>query len=143
MATNKLIKPTNVTVQIPAFTDQPDQRVNSNCIDKSIDGINTLSDQIGKINKAVYATTASYGGAGSVSVDLSGYNAVIVMARNSDVDNTLSSVVIPVGRVGRIWNAANNYYRDVTVSATGISWTVSSHPSYPNVAATPQLIIAI
>lgn len=46
MATSKLIKPTNVTVSIPAFTDQPDQRVNSNCIDKSIDGINTLSDQI-------------------------------------------------------------------------------------------------
>lgn len=49
MATSKLIKPTNVTVSIPAFTDQPDQRVNSNCIDKSIDGINALSDQIGTI----------------------------------------------------------------------------------------------
>lgn len=49
MATSKLIKPTNVTVSIPAFTDQPDQRVNSNCIDKSIDGINALSDQIGNV----------------------------------------------------------------------------------------------
>ena len=48
MATSKLIKPTNVTVQIPEFTDQPDQRVNSNCIDKGIDGINSLSDQIAK-----------------------------------------------------------------------------------------------
>lgn len=49
MATSKLIKPTNVTVSIPEFTDQPDQRVNSNCIDKSIDGINTLSDQIANL----------------------------------------------------------------------------------------------
>lgn len=57
MATSKLIKPTNVTVSIPAFTDQPDQRVNSNCIDKSIDGINTLSDQIG--NMIVYVQTSS------------------------------------------------------------------------------------
>lgn len=57
MATNKLIKPTNVTVSIPAFTDQPDQRVNSNCIDKSIDGINALSDQIA--NLIVYVQTSS------------------------------------------------------------------------------------
>ena len=33
MATNKTITPTNVTVSVPAFTDQPDQRVNSNCIE--------------------------------------------------------------------------------------------------------------
>lgn len=46
MATSKLLKPTNVTISIPAFTDQPDQRVNSNCIDKEADAINSLSDQI-------------------------------------------------------------------------------------------------
>ena len=45
MATSKLLKPTNVTISIPEFTDQPDQRVNSNCIDKEADAINTLSDQ--------------------------------------------------------------------------------------------------
>ena len=46
MATSKLLKPTNVTISIPEFTDQPDQRVNSNCIDKSADAINTLSEQM-------------------------------------------------------------------------------------------------
>ena len=46
MATNKLLKPTNVTIAIPAFTDQPDQRVNSNCIDKEADAINALNDHI-------------------------------------------------------------------------------------------------
>lgn len=48
MATSKLLKPTNVTIQIPEFTDQPDQRVNSNCIDKAADAINALNDKIAK-----------------------------------------------------------------------------------------------
>jgi len=46
MAT-KTLKPTNVTISIPEFTDQPDQRVNSNCIDKEADAINALSEQMG------------------------------------------------------------------------------------------------
>lgn len=46
MATSKLLKPTNVTISIPEFTDQPDQRVNSNCIDKEADAINALSEQL-------------------------------------------------------------------------------------------------
>lgn len=41
MATNKTINPTNQTVSIPAFTDQPDIRVITNDIDKTIDGVNT------------------------------------------------------------------------------------------------------
>lgn len=49
MATSKLLKPTNVTISIPEFTDQPDQRVNSNCIDKEADAINSLSEQIGNL----------------------------------------------------------------------------------------------
>ena len=44
MATSKTIKPTNVSVNIPAMTDAPDQSVNSNCIDKIIDGVNSLYD---------------------------------------------------------------------------------------------------
>ena len=62
MATSKLLKPTNVTISIPEFTDQPDQRVNSNCIDKEADAINTLSEQIANINNKIitmYETTIS------------------------------------------------------------------------------------
>ena len=62
MATSKLLKPTNVTISIPEFTDQPDQRVNSNCIDKEADAINTLSEQIGicvLVSKAI-TTTSGY-----------------------------------------------------------------------------------
>ena len=46
MATSKTLTPTNVTIQIPEFTDQPDQRVNSNCIDKEADAINALNNNI-------------------------------------------------------------------------------------------------
>lgn len=56
MATSKLLKPTNVTISIPEFTDQPDQRVNSNCIDKEADAINSLNDQI----VTEYTDTASF-----------------------------------------------------------------------------------
>ena len=57
MATSKTLTPTNVTIQIPAFTDKPDQRVNSNCIDKEADAINALSDQIAnKVYRSGIAT---------------------------------------------------------------------------------------
>lgn len=43
MATNKTIQPTNVTVQIPAMSDQPNMSVPANAIDKSIDAINKIA----------------------------------------------------------------------------------------------------
>lgn len=45
MATSKTLTPTNVTISIPEFTDQPDQRVNSNCIDKLSDAVNALNSK--------------------------------------------------------------------------------------------------
>ena len=59
MATSKLLKPTNVTISIPAFTDQPDQRVNSNCIDKEADAINSLSDQIANLSVQIRPSAES------------------------------------------------------------------------------------
>ena len=50
MATSKTLTPTNVTIQIPAFTDQPDQRVNSNCIDKEADAINALNSNLASLS---------------------------------------------------------------------------------------------
>lgn len=56
MATSKLLKPTNVTISIPEFTDQPDQRVNSNCIDKEADAINSLSEHKAEFNTTIKDT---------------------------------------------------------------------------------------
>ena len=46
MATSKTLAPTNVTISIPAMTDQPDASVFSNCVDKEADAINALNSQI-------------------------------------------------------------------------------------------------
>ena len=103
MATSKLLKPTNVTISIPEFTDQPDQRVNSNCIDKEADAINTLSEQITKVDGRVYKisiqpngtklldSTADHqivlllgflGGVGCVAILIRKFTTVIESAKN-------------------------------------------------------------
>ena len=46
MATSKTLAPTNVTISIPAMTDQPDASVFSNCVDKEADAINALNSQL-------------------------------------------------------------------------------------------------
>lgn len=56
MATSKTLAPTNVTISIPAMTDQPDASVFSNCVDKEADAINTLNSQIGDIDWATNGT---------------------------------------------------------------------------------------
>ena len=45
MATSKTLKPTNVTISIPAMSDRPNQSVNSNCIDKLADAVNLTHDK--------------------------------------------------------------------------------------------------
>ena len=59
MATSKTLKPTNVTISIPAFTDQPDQRVISNCIDEEADAINALNTKVQARNATGIVTCAS------------------------------------------------------------------------------------
>lgn len=59
MATSKTLTPTNVTIYIPEFTDQPDQRVNSNCIDKEADAINALDSRTTVIGTIVEKTVSN------------------------------------------------------------------------------------
>lgn len=72
MATSKTLTPTNVTIQIPAMTDAPDQSVNSNCIDKLGDAVNTLNSQISTFIKVENgsATIASIAAGGIASTDI-------------------------------------------------------------------------
>ena len=46
MATSKTLAPTNVTISIPAMTDQPSASVLANCADKEADAINALNSQL-------------------------------------------------------------------------------------------------
>lgn len=70
MATSKTLAPTNVTISIPAMTDQPDASVFSNCVDKEADAINALnSNKQNKVQTAnVSGTTDS---TGDINVQLS------------------------------------------------------------------------
>ena len=88
MATSKTLAPTGVTIQIPEFTDQPDQRVNSNCIDKEADAINALNNNITTLTnaKVLYGTFSTDN---TAQIDLSKYNYIVL---NASIDN---NVVIP------------------------------------------------
>ena len=48
MATSKTLTPTNVTISIPAMTDQPNASVFANCVDKEADAINALNSKFVK-----------------------------------------------------------------------------------------------
>ena len=96
MATSKLIKPTNVTVSIPEFTDQPDQRVNSNCIDKIIDGVNSLNDQIANFVKRREVILEP----GALSAGASGYLTGTAPEETGYKPWTLEYVPASIGSVG-------------------------------------------
>ena len=98
MATSKLLKPTNVTISIPEFTDQPDQRVNSNGLDKEADAINALSEQIGKVITLDRNTSkvGTFTNVSAVSVKnvlcISGYFTVSSAAALNDILFTVTGI---------------------------------------------------
>lgn len=85
MATSKVLAPTNVTIQIPEFTDQPDQRVNSNCLDKEADAINALNTQI--TPQAITVT----GGTGITITDNASYKCGRIVCLNFKASGSISS----------------------------------------------------
>jgi hypothetical protein len=115
MATSKLLKPTNVTISIPAGTDVPDQSVASNCLDKEADAINALSDQIARFSPTSYDTLlnssiavsgdSSWHSAAQATVSFTNYKYIVV-------------TVLPHGAIGNtfvihydVLNAAGLDYR--------------------------------
>jgi len=112
MATTKTLKPTNVTISIPEFTDQPDQRVNSNGLDKEADAINALSEQIvpfvtsktwGNFTKPTLSNGTHYGD-GCNYLKIGCFVVVIISVQfDSPPSNallwTMPSGYIPVGSV--------------------------------------------
>ena len=56
MATSKILAPTNVTISIPAMTDQPNASVLANCADKEADAINALNSQLANPANVAYTS---------------------------------------------------------------------------------------
>ena len=133
MATNKLIKPTNVTVQIPAFTDQPDQRVNSNCIDKSIDGINTLSDQIANYIKSYNVTMDNTGSLAS------GATKTVTKLISSFIDSGYTVIAV----IPRYSGDDQFCFTNVSYNTTEISATVRNVSSSADSGSPSVFVIAV
>jgi len=123
MATSKTLTPTNVTIQIPEFTDQPDQRVNSNCIDKEADAINSLNTAIGNLTNAqsvndtntaistgLYKTNSS-----ASNTPYSGYWAILVNAYGQSdtsqiaVNINTSDIYVRTYHDGTTWTSWNQF----------------------------------
>ena len=107
MATSKTLTPTNVTIQIPAFADKPDQRANSNCIDKEADAINALSDHIA--TKVYDLVSGSITRVISGNVVMVNFNNASLSADGIDIGVTVASSVfyatMPLG--GFVRNAGS------------------------------------
>lgn len=102
MATSKTLTPTNVTIQIPEFTDQPDQRVNSNCIDKEADAINALNSKIpNPVNtKSGFSSSEIFGSGSSNTFVVRGY-------LNSTTNNYLQLAIQGNNKVASLIRATN------------------------------------
>ena len=100
MATSKTLAPTNVTISIPAMTDQPNASVLANCADKEADAINALNSQL---------TTKN----GTVTAAQSGSSVANFAVRQS------GNVVTVNGYISGLTINANTYTHIATVS--GIS----------------------
>ena len=87
MATSKTLKPTNVSISIPAFTDQPDQRLNTNCIDKEADAINALAD---KLSTASVKKCATANGTVTFEIPHGHYAIVLYAGHMSSVYNAVT-----------------------------------------------------
>jgi hypothetical protein len=130
MATTKTLKPTNVTISIPEFTDQPDQRVNSNCIDKEADAINSLSDQIANIlNWKVYKQIGtSNGSKSSIAITLPNSSSGKIMVSADSIARNFEAMyrVTSGGSV-----AINEIVKgsQVTVSTSGATITITTSNS--------------
>lgn len=91
MATSKTLTPTNVTIQIPDFTDRPDQRVTNNCIDKEADAINALSSKcaFNAVDISSYTTIAA------IATALGNYPGAYGQAGIGAQENTAVKAVFP------------------------------------------------
>ena len=130
MATSKLLKPTNVTISIPEFTDQPDQRVNSNCIDKEADAINSLSEQMANSN--IPSSTSDISSLASLKTflsnkasSISGEQGVIAVGwYNNFQDEDLPDKTYHRGFLHKI--DGNNYFTVRTSTNNGKSYVIGN-----------------
>lgn len=116
MATSKTLTPTNVTIQIPAMTDAPDQSVNSNCIDKLGDAVNTLNSQLFLMGSTQAISSATDF---NTLLDIKNYsistNSVAASSANcpSNSAGKLCTWTVDGGSFDRTWAYGGQIYVDI------------------------------
>ena len=98
MATSKTLTPTNVVIQIPDFTEKPDQRVNSNCIDKIADAVNTLNSKIPK-----YAIKTVEAGSGTTAMK----TVTTSINKSTLLSNLNATDILTIIPVGGFWTGGD------------------------------------
>lgn len=119
MATSKTLTPTNVTIQIPAMTDAPDQSVNSNCIDKLGDAVNTLNSQL---TPTLLCETGYPLASAETSYDCNWSNYKLLIFGYCFYSNVLMTSVIPASDFNYTTTGRNIYLasdQSVTIQKNG------------------------
>ena len=133
MATSKTLKPTNVTISIPAMSDRPNQSVNSNCIDKLADAVNNLQDNTTKRNNTGWGTTITAKVQGALALILinnyvlvqlwipsTNDISVLVMAEGTTFKKTGANGSVTFGQTSEGTNyTITRDGENVTITATG------------------------
>lgn len=96
--------------------------------------------------RIVWTNLATTQGANSITVDDA--TVYFISVRNADTDATYVSCMIERGvsgnsSVAKVYTTDGNYSRTFTLSGSTLSWTASTHPSYPNNVLIPQQVYAI
>ena len=125
MATSKTLTPTGVTISIPEFTDQPDQRVNSNCIDKEADAINRLDTNMA----GVTFLTKTVAGNGSVDISIANSKRCVVFV-NGTQTSTQGMCIAGATSGGVIRKTELNSMTGITFTTDTNTLTVTNGTSY-------------
>lgn len=95
MATSKTLAPTNVTISIPAMTDQPNASVLANCADKEADAINALNSQMGGLHMVQLTKSMASGYFGITSSEIP-FGKKLIIQKVYTQNNTFSDYTFSI-----------------------------------------------
>ena len=104
-ATTKTLTPTNQTISIPAFTDKPDNRLQTDSTSKLADAVNALNSKIENYVK-IKTVTRTTDATGLCNIDLGGGSSTSNKYAVVDVvddDDTKSYIYMPFKYTG-VWH---------------------------------------
>ena len=122
MATSKTLAPTNVTISIPAMTDQPNASVLANCADKEADAINALNSQ-----KATLVQKTIEAGS-SVSITFSAYATYAIFF--CGYVETSRGLIVGTADASNILYKSVSAASDITITSSGLTATFQNGGQY-------------